>query len=77
MKPIGPVNCARCGKFVGRNGDYNITFDWYNGCVDYGYPLCAKCLEKTEVKSGDEAVPGVEDRAHAAEIGRTHDTVRK
>ena len=38
-------HCSKCGRFVGKDGYIDITYDDYNGGWEEGYHLCARCLE--------------------------------
>jgi|GEM_PF-3593174 len=42
-----PINCYRCGRFVGKNGFIDVYYDDYNGGYEFGYPECASCLSRT------------------------------
>ena len=55
MKRI-PINCCKCGRFVGKEGDPDITYDNYNGGYEIGYPKCGNCLrvEDTQGEGGHE-----------------------
>ena len=42
-------HCSKCGRFVGKDGFVDITYDPYMGGYEEGYSLCVKCLkEKTK-----------------------------
>lgn len=43
------INCSECGRFVGKDGDLDITYDEYCGGATIGYALCRKCLNAQEV----------------------------
>lgn len=45
-----PVNCSKCGRFVGKKGFMDLSYDYYNGGWEMGYPLCESCLEKERKK---------------------------
>ena len=36
-----PLNCHICGRFVGKNGYDDVTYDDYNGGFEIGYSTCA------------------------------------
>jgi len=40
-----PINCHKCGRFVGKNGKPDVIYDDYSGGWEIGYPLCEKCLK--------------------------------
>jgi len=41
------IRCIRCGRFVGKDGYFDVTYDEYTGGLeDGGYSLCAICLKK-------------------------------
>ena len=43
------VHCCKCGRFVGKAGFIDISYDSYIGGYEEGYSLCAACLkEKTK-----------------------------
>lgn len=42
-----PLNCSRCGRFVGKDGFHDVGYDYYNGGYEVGYPLCKKCLDRS------------------------------
>ena len=41
-----PLNCSKCGRFVGKDGFHDVFYDGYNGGYEIGYPLCKRCLDK-------------------------------
>lgn len=42
-----PLNCSRCGRFVGPDGyDDVIEVQW--GLYEEGYPLCGRCLRREQ-----------------------------
>ena len=41
-----PLNCSKCGRFVGKDGFKDVSYDGYNGGWEVGYPLCKRCLDK-------------------------------
>jgi len=43
------MNCSKCGRFVGKDGDPDVVYDYYNGGYEAGYPLCARCLREKEL----------------------------
>ena len=52
---MAQVNCSRCGRFVGPDGNYDIIYDPYMADYEMGYPKCGKCLrEEREEESSDE-----------------------
>jgi hypothetical protein len=42
------INCCKCGKFVGKEGNKDIVYDDYNGGFECGYPICEKCLKRNK-----------------------------
>jgi len=34
-------NCYKCGRFVGKDGNHDISYDPYCGGYEQGYPTCA------------------------------------
>lgn len=40
------INCSKCGRFVGKDGNPDIMYDHYNGGYEVGYPLCGRCLRE-------------------------------
>lgn len=42
------INCHKCGKFVGDDGNKDIFYDDYQGAFEVGYPECKKCITKKE-----------------------------
>ena len=53
-----PINCYKCGRFVGKDG-YTGIVEVDNGVYECAYPECRKCLEKAadaqEGGGGDES----------------------
>jgi hypothetical protein len=45
---MAPLNCSECGRFVGKDGDPDIVYDYYTGGYEVGYPLCGPCLRATQ-----------------------------
>jgi len=45
-----PLNCSKCGRFVGKNGFHDISYDDYMGGWEVGYPLCERCLHEKRQK---------------------------
>lgn len=39
------VHCCKCGRFVGKNGFIDISYDYYMGGWEEGYSYCEKCLK--------------------------------
>ncbi|MDD4972320.1 MAG: hypothetical protein PHT07_23065 [Paludibacter sp.] len=48
---IPGMNCDECGRFVGKDGDCDISYDFDSDGYEIGYPTCAKCLSR---QSGSE-----------------------
>jgi hypothetical protein len=46
-----PLNCSKCGCFVGKNGFHDVGYDYWNGGYEAGYPLCKKCLDRSKAKN--------------------------
>lgn len=42
-KKYTPLNCSKCGRFVGPDGFKDVFTS--EGMIEIGYPLCAKCLK--------------------------------
>ncbi len=43
-RPYTPgINCSKCGRFVGKDGDCGLSYDYEYGWDIY-YPECAPCL---------------------------------
>ena len=40
------LNCYKCGRFVGEDGFHDVSYDYYNGGYEVGYPECRACLDK-------------------------------
>jgi hypothetical protein len=38
-----PINCSKCGRFVGDDGYKDVFYDDYTGGWEIGFPLCKKC----------------------------------
>jgi len=46
------IHCWKCGRFVGKDGFIDISYDDYMGGYEEGYSLCARCLrEKVKNKN--------------------------
>ena len=41
-------HCYKCGRFIGKDGFIDISFDEYMGGYEEGYSLCASCLKRKE-----------------------------
>ena len=39
------INCSKCGRWVGKDGFYDVFYDDYSGGWEEGYSLCAQCLK--------------------------------
>ena len=37
------VQCYKCGRFVGKDGFIDVTYDYYMGGWEEGYSECGKC----------------------------------
>lgn len=46
MGKVVPLNCSKCGRFVGKDGFADVGYDYWNGGHEVGYPVCAKCIAK-------------------------------
>jgi len=40
------IHCYKCGRFVGKDGFIDISYDDYMGGYEEGYSLCSACLRK-------------------------------
>jgi len=49
-----PLNCSKCGRFVGKDGDPDIWHD-PSGTTEIGYPLCGECLRKRQAAIEEKA----------------------
>ena len=49
-----PVNCHKCGRFLGPDGDPDVAYDPYMGAYEAGYPTCGPCLEKLREAMEDQ-----------------------
>ena len=49
-----PLNCSKCGRFVGKDGFHDVCYDPYTGGYEVGYPLCKKCLDLNNHKKQEE-----------------------
>ena len=45
-------HCYKCGRFVGKGGFIDVSYDFYLGYEEGGYSLCAACLKKEKEKKG-------------------------
>ena len=50
MSRYVPLNCSKCGRFVGKDGFHDVFYDGYNGGFEVGYPLCKRCLDEGDKK---------------------------
>lgn len=41
-----PLNCSKCGRFIGKDGFDDVYFDDATGMLEIGYPLCKRCLDQ-------------------------------
>lgn len=41
-----PLNCSVCGRWVGKDGWEDVSYDMDTGLTDVGYPLCKRCLDE-------------------------------
>ena len=48
------TQCSKCGRFVGKDGFIDISYDEYMGGYEEGYSLCARCLQKEKAKKEEE-----------------------
>ena len=39
-------HCSTCGRFIGKEGFIDVSYDEYTGGYYEGYSLCANCLKK-------------------------------
>ncbi len=46
-------NCYKCGRFVGKDGNHDISYDDYAGGYEQGYPECRPCIDKANKKYDD------------------------
>lgn len=53
-----PLNCYKCGKFVGKDGFNDVYYDDYNGGYEIGYPECASCLKHSAISKKQKSKPG-------------------
>jgi len=37
-------NCYKCGRFIGKDGNLDISYDEYDGGYEQGYPEYGKCI---------------------------------
>ena len=51
-----PLNCSKCGCFVGKDGFHDVVYDYWNGGYEAGYPLCKKCLDRSNTKNAQQQV---------------------
>ena len=51
-----PLNCSKCGCFVGKDGFHDVGYDCWNGGYEAGYPLCKKCLDRSKAKNAQQQV---------------------
>lgn len=49
-----PLNCCKCGKFVGKDGFIDVFYDDYSGGYEIGYPKCASCLKEQNLAGLDK-----------------------
>lgn len=56
MPKVVPLNCSKCGRFVGKDGFYDVMYDHYNGWYEVGYPLCKKCLDRSNTKNTEQQI---------------------
>ena len=47
-------HCSKCGRFVGKDGFIDVSYDPYMGGYEEGSSLCATCLKKEKEKEDDE-----------------------
>ena len=47
------TRCPKCGRFVGKDGFIDVSYDDYMGGYEEGYFLCARCLQKEKARIGD------------------------
>lgn len=38
-----PLNCCKCGRFIGKDGYPDIVWDSWNGGWEEGYSYCGPC----------------------------------
>jgi len=50
-----PINCERCGKFVGKGGKINILHNDYTGGSELIEALCERCYEGDKLREGEPA----------------------
>jgi homoaconitase/3-isopropylmalate dehydratase large subunit len=48
---IPGVNCCVCGRFIGKDGNVDVSYDWWTDGYELGYPTCGKCI----AANGDSA----------------------
>lgn len=51
-----PLNCSKCGCFVGKDGFHDVVYDYYNDGYEVGYPLCKKRLDRSNTKNAQQVI---------------------
>ena len=46
-------HCCKCGRFVGKDGFIDVSYDDYMGGYEEGYSLCASCLKRKNENKRD------------------------
>jgi hypothetical protein len=41
-----PLQCHKCGHFIGKDGYPDVFYDDYSGGYEEGYSLCGPCGRK-------------------------------
>lgn len=54
MPKVVPLSCSKCGRFVGKDGFQDVSYDYYCGGYGVGYPLCKRCLDRSNTKNTEQ-----------------------
>jgi len=41
-----PLHCYKCGRFIGKDGYPDVSYDYYSGGYEEGYSECGPCGRK-------------------------------
>lgn len=43
-----PLQCCKCGRFIGPDGNPDVFRDSYYGGYEIGYPECGRCMREAQ-----------------------------
>lgn len=57
-----PLNCYRCGRWVGKDGDPDISHAICDEPAEIGYPRCGRCVREDDAgRAALSATPAAQE----------------